>query len=83
MQVATLTNEEQITLPKPVQDALGVRPGDQIRFEILADGTVLVRAQRAAKVDLLSLRGILKPKVGGVTIEEMNETIRKVGGSGA
>jgi len=83
MQTVTLTNEEQITIPKSVQDALGVRPGDQIGFEIREDGTVLVRAERAEKVDLLSLRGVLKPRIRGVTVEEMNETIRKVGGDGA
>lgn len=82
MQVATLTNDEQIKVPKPVQDALGVRPGDQIGFEIRADGTVLVRAERAAKGDILALRGILKPRARGVTIEDMNETIRQVGGGG-
>ena len=83
MQTVMLTNEEQIKLPKEVQEALGVRPGDRIGFEIREDGTILVRAERAEKVDLLSLRGILKPRVRGVTVEEMNETIRKVGGGGA
>lgn len=83
MQTVTLTNEEQIKVPKSVQEALGVRPGDQIGFEIREDGTVLVRAERAEKADLLSLRGVFKPSVRGVTVEEMNETIRKVGGGGA
>jgi bifunctional DNA-binding transcriptional regulator/antitoxin component of YhaV-PrlF toxin-antitoxin module len=78
MHVATLTNDEQLKVPKPVQGALGVRPGDQIGFEIRADGTVLLRAERAARVELLSLRGILKPKARGVTIEEMNDTIRQI-----
>ena len=76
MQTATLTNEGQIKVPKPVQEALGVRPGDQIGFEIREDGTIVVRAEQAKKVALLSLRGVLKPKVHGVTVEEMNETIR-------
>jgi AbrB family looped-hinge helix DNA binding protein len=80
MQTATLTNEGQIIVPKPVQEALGVRPGDRIGFEIREDGTIVVRAERAEKVDLLSLRGVLKPKVRGVTVEEMNETIRKAAG---
>jgi bifunctional DNA-binding transcriptional regulator/antitoxin component of YhaV-PrlF toxin-antitoxin module len=83
MQTVMLTNEEQINVPKFVQDALGVRPGDRIGFEIQEDGTVVVRAERPKKGDLLSLRGILKPKARGVTVEEMNETIRKVGGGGA
>jgi antitoxin PrlF len=80
MQTATLTNEGQINVPKPIQEALGVRPGDRIRFEIREDGTIMIRAERAEKVDLLSLRGVLKPKVRGVTVEDMNETIRKAAG---
>jgi AbrB family looped-hinge helix DNA binding protein len=80
MQTATLTNEGQIIVPKPVQEALGVRPGDRIGFEIREDGTIVVRAERAEKVDLLSLRGVLKPRVRGVTVEDMNETIRKAAG---
>jgi len=83
MQTATLTNDGQINVPKLIQEALGVRPGDRIGFEILEDGTITVRAERAEraeKVDLLSLRGVLKPKVRGVTVEEMNETIRKAAG---
>ncbi len=50
------------------------------RGEIREDGTVVVRGERVAKVDLLSLRGVLKPTVRGVTVEEMNETIRKAAG---
>jgi bifunctional DNA-binding transcriptional regulator/antitoxin component of YhaV-PrlF toxin-antitoxin module len=80
MQASTLTSDEQIKVPKLIQDALGVRPGDRIGFEIQEDGTIVVRAERVEKVDLLSLRGILKPKVRGVTVEDMNETIRRVSG---
>lgn len=82
MRAAVLTSEGQISVPEPVQEALGVRPGDLIGFEIRDDGTVLVRAERAGKVDLMSLRGVLKPIVRGVTVEDMNETIRKVAGGG-
>lgn len=83
MQTATLTNEEQIKVPRSVQDALGVRPGDRLGFEIMGDGTVVVRAERTEKGNLLSLRGSIKPSVQGVTGEEMNDTIRRVGGSSA
>jgi bifunctional DNA-binding transcriptional regulator/antitoxin component of YhaV-PrlF toxin-antitoxin module len=61
-------------------EALGVRPGDRIGFEVREDGTIVVHAERAERVDLLSLRGVLKPQVRGVTVEQMNETIRKVAG---
>lgn len=82
MQIETLRNDEHIRLPKSVQEALGIRPGDQIGFEIRNDGAVLVlvRAETPKKSNLLSLRGILKPQERGVTIEQMNETIRTMGG---
>ena len=80
MHTATLTNDEQIKVPQPIQEALGVRPGNRIGFEVQKDGTIVLRAERRERVELLSLRGILKPKVRGVTVEQMNETIRKVGG---
>lgn len=83
MQIETLGNDELIKLPKSVQDALGIRPGDQIGFEIRDDGTVLVRAERPRNSNLLSLRGILKPQVRGVSVEQMNETIRQMGGGGS
>ena len=82
MQIETLRTDESIKLPKSVQDALGIRPGDQIGFEIRNDGAVLVRAERAQKSNLLALRGILKPQVRGVSVEQMNETIRNMGGNG-
>jgi bifunctional DNA-binding transcriptional regulator/antitoxin component of YhaV-PrlF toxin-antitoxin module len=77
MHVVTLTDDEHVKVPRPIQEALGVRPGDRIGFEVHEDGTVVVRADR---LDLMSLRGILKPKVQGVTVEHMNETIQKVAG---
>lgn len=81
MELATLAADGRVPVPKPVQEALGVRPGDRLGFEILADGTIVVRAEvkdHRQKVDLLSLRGVLKPTVHGVTVEDMNETIRRV-----
>ena len=76
MPTATLTSKGQITVPKAVRDALGVRPGDRLAFRIRGDGTVTVEADT---VDLLSLRGIVKPKVQGVTVDAMSESIRRAG----
>ncbi|MEI7891713.1 MAG: hypothetical protein WCI05_01395 [Myxococcales bacterium] len=53
-------------------------PGDRIGFEVREDGTIVVHAERAERVGLMSLRGVLKPNVLGVTVEQMNQTIRKV-----
>ena len=76
MPIATLTSKGQITVPKDVREALGVRPGDRLAFHIRGDGTVTVEAET---VDLRSLRAIVKPAVRGVTLEAMNATIRRAG----
>ena len=41
MEVATLTAKGQITVPKAVRDALGLRQGDRLSWE-LEDGSVRV-----------------------------------------
>ena len=71
---STITSQGQITVPKLVREALGVRPGDRIAFLIRADGTVVVEADT---VDLLSLRGSVKSSVRGVTISAMHDAVRK------
>ena len=32
--IATMTSKGQLTIPKAVREALGLREGDQVRFEI-------------------------------------------------
>jgi antitoxin PrlF len=78
MPSSSVTSKGQITIPKMVREVLGVQAGDRVSFRIQDNGTVLVEAET---VDVLSLRGALRPKVRGVTVEDMNEAIRK-GGAG-
>lgn len=40
--MTTLTSKGQVTIPKPVRDRLGVKPGDEVAFEMAADGRVTV-----------------------------------------
>ena len=72
MATATLTSKGQLTLPKAIRDLLGVGPGDRVVFWEADDGKVIVESQT---VDIRSLRGSLKPKRKGVSIEDMNEAI--------
>jgi AbrB family looped-hinge helix DNA binding protein len=69
-----MTSKGQVTVPKTVRDALGIRPGDRLLFRLRGDGTVLVEPQT---VDLLTLRGIIKPKTRGVSVDDMNRAIRR------
>ena len=41
-EVSTMTSKGQITVPKPIRDALGVEAGAQMTFELHDDGRVLV-----------------------------------------
>jgi antitoxin PrlF len=74
MPYSKLTSKGQITIPKAVREVLGLEQGDRVAFRIGEDGVVVVEPQT---VELLSLRGRLKPRRGGVTAEEMDTAIRK------
>ena len=76
MPAARITSKGQITLPKEVRDALGVEPGDRVAFRIQEDGAVVVEPET---LDIRSLRGRLVPRRRGVTLEEMDATIRREG----
>jgi len=77
MAKATLTSKGQLTLPKEIRDKLGVKTGDRVAFREQPDGSIVVEAEIG---DLLALRGSVKSRVRGVTIEAMNEAIRKRAG---
>lgn len=53
MDVATLTAKGQVTVPKSVREALGLRQGDQLCWE-LEDGSVRVRV--VSPLDLAPLQ---------------------------
>ena len=55
LEMATLTAKGQVTIPKPVRDALGLHQGDQLSWE-LDDGCVTVRLITA--LDLAYLTGL-------------------------
>jgi len=72
METATLTSKSQITVPKAVRDALGLSPGDKIRFVPSLNGYRLV----AVKADITSLRGSVKSVHGRtVSVEEMSRAV--------
>jgi AbrB family looped-hinge helix DNA binding protein len=78
MPTATVTSKGQITIPKEVRDALGLESGHQVSFRLREDGVVEMHPETE---DLMSLFGVLRPSVRGVTLEDMDEAIRK-GASG-
>jgi len=73
MSSAKVTSKGQVTIPKLIRDLLGVRPGDQVVFRP-TDGGIVVEA---STVDLMTLKGVLKPKGKRVTVDDMKEAVRK------
>jgi AbrB family looped-hinge helix DNA binding protein len=57
----TLTSKGQVTIPKPVRDLLGLKPGSAVEFEMGPEGQVVVRPagrrSRPAKGRFARLRG--------------------------
>lgn len=74
MPTVILDSKGQITLPHEVREALGAEPGQRITLEVKEGGLV---EMRPGGVDLLSLRGILKPRKKGTTLADMEEAIRR------
>lgn len=38
----TVTTKGQVTIPKPVRDRLGIKPGNRVEFELAPDGRVIL-----------------------------------------
>jgi antitoxin PrlF len=56
----TLTRKGQVTIPKPIRDALGLKPGNAVDFRITAEGQVVLAPAEAKKPEsrFAALRGI-------------------------
>lgn len=72
---STLTTKGQITIPKAIRDRLGLDRGDELSFELREDGVVEVRPLTGSILDLHN--ALSAPEGRGVTLEEMDEAIRR------
>ena len=77
MIVSTVTSKGQTTLPKSIREALGVVPGDRVRYVILDNNEVRMMPLR----QLSRLFGAFKHEGPPVTLEEMERAIAE-GASG-
>ena len=50
MAESTVTSRGQTTLPKTVRTALGVRPGDRIRYVVVDDGVKILPLRPVARL---------------------------------
>lgn len=71
---ATVTSKGQITLPKPVREALGVREGDRVVFRVLSGRAVVARSP-----SLLDLAGSVPvpAEVRGASWPEVRRRARR------
>ena len=65
-----ITSRGQTTLPKAVREALGVKPGDRVRYAIL-DGRVMLMPVRPAS----RLAGMLRYDGPPASLEDMDRAI--------
>lgn len=50
-EIATITSKGQITLPKPIRQALGVDFGGKVAFDLMGDRVVVTRVEEPAHED--------------------------------
>lgn len=84
----TMTVKGQVTIPKDVRDALGLRPGEPVAFERDGDRVYLRRGQRTDEGDLdarvaafrerlAKARAAARPLPLGMTTDEYMAMIRE------
>lgn len=72
MSIATVTTKGQVTIPKPVREALRLVAGDRVEFVDLGNGRFeLVAVTR----DVSELRGMLGPAIASVSTEDMDKAV--------
>ena len=61
----------QTTIPKAIREHLGLNPGDRVKYFRQPDGSVVLLPE----LQVNALRGIVKPRRGRVTIDDMDEAV--------
>jgi antitoxin PrlF len=60
-EVGTLSTKGQVTIPKGIRDALGIRPGDKLRFDLEGgEHAVLRKAEPSKLTEILARLGPAK-----------------------
>jgi antitoxin PrlF len=69
---SAITVKGQATIPKPIREHLGLRPGDRVKFFVHPDGSVVLLPKLSAS----AIRGIVKSwKPRPVTTGQMTEAV--------
>jgi AbrB family looped-hinge helix DNA binding protein len=68
---SAVTSKGQATIPKAVRDHLRLKPGDQVKFFIHPNGSVVL----LPKLPASALRGMLKTARRPISTEEMHDAV--------
>lgn len=68
--MTTLTSKGQVTIPKPVRDRLGVKPGDEVAFDMGPDGRVTI-AKATGKPKRSRFEALLGHAGKGMTTDQI------------
>ncbi|HKF50035.1 MAG TPA: AbrB/MazE/SpoVT family DNA-binding domain-containing protein [Terracidiphilus sp.] len=71
MYKAKVTSKGQITIPAPMREELGMRPGEKLVFVRGGDGEFLVRREGS----LLDLAGCVPYSGPPISVEEMKQAV--------
>lgn len=72
MRTVSVTSKGQVTIPKPIRDALGITPGSEVAFELEGGGARLELVKRRAPSHIADAPRILGYKGPRIAIEQMH-----------
>lgn len=67
----TVTRKGQVTIPKPVRDRLGIKPGSKVDFEIAEDGRAFLRRTGKGRVPPSRFDRMRGTTTSGLTTDEI------------
>jgi antitoxin PrlF len=67
----TVTRKGQVTIPKPIRDRLGIKPGSKLDFEIAEDGRAFLRKLGKGRIPPSRFERMRGTATSGLTTEEI------------
>jgi AbrB family looped-hinge helix DNA binding protein len=49
--MATISNTGEVTIPEPIREALGLKPGNEVEFEYRGDGEAVIHKAKPERGD--------------------------------
>ena len=71
-----VTRKGQVTIPKPVRDRLGIRPGTKVEFELTEDGRAYLRCVGKRQTRSSQFERMRGTATGGLTTDEIMKLTR-------